>query len=110
MGVGVSMDDFGTGYSSLSYLRKFPFTKIKIDRSFIADMASNPEAHAIVRAIVTLGKSLGMDVVAEGIENLEALDLLQAENCSEGQGYFFSRPVEAAELQSIFQRVFQSAT
>ncbi|MDB5648579.1 MAG: diguanylate cyclase [Hyphomicrobiales bacterium] len=104
LGVGVSMDDFGTGYSSLSYLRKFPISKIKIDRSFIGDLGSKPEAQAIVRAIVMLGTSLGMDVVAEGIEHLDDLAFLRGEKCTEGQGFLFSRPVPSSDLQKIFER------
>ncbi len=98
LGVGISMDDFGTGYSSLSYLRSFPFTKIKIDRSFVQSISTNPESQAIVQAIVGLGQSLGMAVTAEGIETADDLSYLQGTGCPQGQGYFFARPAPAAAL------------
>ena len=98
LGVGISMDDFGTGYSSLSYLRAFPFTKIKIDQSFVRGLANNDESKAIVRAILSLGENLGMKVIAEGIENEADLDFLIGEGCREGQGFLFSPPRPMAEL------------
>ena len=98
LGVGISMDDFGTGYSSLSYLRNFPFTKIKIDRSFVQSISSNPESQAIVRAIVGLGESLGMEVTAEGIETEAELGYLRSTGCPQGQGYLFARPGPADSL------------
>ena len=98
LGVGISMDDFGTGYSSLSYLRNFPFTKIKIDRSFVQSISSNPESQAIVRAIVGLGESLGMEVTAEGIETEAELGYLRSTGCPQGQGYLFARPGPAESL------------
>ena len=95
-GVRISMDDFGTGYSSLSYLRKFPFDKIKIDRSFIRDMSLHDDCTAIVRAVATLGKSLGMRTTAEGVETADQLERVRSEGCTEVQGYFFgpARPAE----------------
>ena len=102
-GIGVSMDDFGTGYSSLSYLRKFPFTKIKIDKSFVLDMGENAEARAIVRAIVGLGRSLGMDVVAEGVETAADLTFLQDEKCPAAQGFHFSKPMDADHVREFVQ-------
>jgi predicted signal transduction protein with EAL and GGDEF domain len=90
-GVRVSMDDFGTGYSSLSYLRSFPFDKIKIDRSFIQDLDANPDSQAIVRAILSLGASLGIPITAEGIETAAELARLTAEGCDERQGYLFGK-------------------
>ena len=90
LGVRISMDDFGTGYSSLSYLRSFPFDKIKIDQSFVRDLASNRGAQAIVRAIVSLGLGLGVTITAEGVETEEELACLRAEGCHEGQGFLFS--------------------
>jgi len=105
LGVRIAMDDFGTGYSSLSYLRSFPFDKIKIDQSFVRDVASDPEAVAIVRAIVTLGGSLGMRVTAEGIEDEAAVGLLDAVGCNEGQGYFFSRPSRGEDVPAMLERV-----
>ncbi|MBH0236898.1 putative bifunctional diguanylate cyclase/phosphodiesterase [Methylobrevis albus] len=98
LGVGISMDDFGTGYSSLSYLRSFPFTKIKIDKSFIRDLHTSPDSQAIVSAIVSLGRSLKMTVIAEGIEDPADLALLLAEGCVEGQGYLFSVPLPLDQL------------
>ncbi|MDB5644228.1 MAG: diguanylate cyclase/phosphodiesterase [Hyphomicrobiales bacterium] len=100
-GIGVSMDDFGTGYSSLSYLRKFPFTKIKIDKSFVLDMEHNADARAIVRAIVGLGRSLGMDVVAEGVERASDLSLLQDEGCPAAQGFLFSTPMSSTQTRDF---------
>jgi diguanylate cyclase (GGDEF)-like protein len=90
LGVRISLDDFGTGYSSLSYLRSFPFDKIKIDRSFTRELQSKDDAVAIVRTIVQLGKSLGMSVIAEGVETEAQLDILRTEGCSEAQGFLFS--------------------
>jgi diguanylate cyclase (GGDEF)-like protein/PAS domain S-box-containing protein len=90
LGVRIAMDDFGTGYSSLSYLRSFPFDKIKIDRSFIRDLCSNTESQAIVRAIVSLGTSLGITVTAEGVETERDLEKLREEGCTQAQGFLFS--------------------
>jgi predicted signal transduction protein with EAL and GGDEF domain len=97
LGVGLSLDDFGTGYSSLSYLRTFPFTKLKIDQSFIREMRTSTDAQAIVRAILGLGESLGLTVLAEGVEHAEDHDSLKRMGCKEGQGYHFgrARPAEA---------------
>ena len=97
LGVRISMDDFGTGYSSLSYLRRFPFDKIKIDQSFIRNLDESSDCLAIVRAVLSLGQSLGMHVIAEGVETDEQLALLRREGCQEVQGYLFSkpRPIEA---------------
>ena len=93
LGTTISMDDFGTGYSSLSYLRRFPFDRIKIDQSFIRDLPHSVDAAAIVRAVTTLGATLGMATTAEGVEMQEQILQLEAEGCGELQGYFFSRPV-----------------
>jgi diguanylate cyclase (GGDEF)-like protein len=98
IGVRIAMDDFGTGYSSLSYLRSFPFDKIKIDRSFVHELASNQDSMAIIRAVTSLGASLGMATTGEGVETQEELDYLRREGCTEAQGYLFSRPRPAAEL------------
>ncbi len=98
LGVRISMDDFGTGYSSLSYLRSFPFDKIKIDRSFVHDLDANADSQAIVRAIVSLGTSLGITITAEGVETESDLARLQAEGCNEGQGYLFSKARPAKEI------------
>jgi diguanylate cyclase (GGDEF)-like protein len=98
LGVRIAMDDFGTGYSSLSYLQKFPFDTIKIDGSFIGALETRSEAHAIVRAVVSLGRSLGMRTCAEGVETAEQLAFLKAEGCDEVQGYYLSRPLPAADV------------
>jgi EAL domain-containing protein (putative c-di-GMP-specific phosphodiesterase class I) len=98
VGVRISMDDFGTGYSSLSYLRSFPFDKIKIDRSFVSDLASNADSKAIIRAVTGLGSSLGITTTGEGVETQEELDYLKREGCTEAQGYFFSKPRPAQEV------------
>jgi EAL domain-containing protein (putative c-di-GMP-specific phosphodiesterase class I) len=92
------MDDCGTGYSSLGYLRRFPFDKLKIDQSFVSEMASDPDCMAIVRAVAGLGLTLGMTTTAERVETDEQLTLLKAMGCNEGQGYLFSRPKPAALL------------
>jgi diguanylate cyclase (GGDEF)-like protein/PAS domain S-box-containing protein len=97
-GVRISMDDFGTGYSSLSYLRKFPFDKIKIDRSFVHDLSVNADSQAIVRAILSLGKSLGITITAEGVETEPELACLKSEGCHEGQGYLFARAQPQADI------------
>jgi diguanylate cyclase (GGDEF)-like protein/PAS domain S-box-containing protein len=102
-GVRISMDDFGTGYSSLSYLRSFPFDKIKIDRSFIQDLATRRDCMAIVRAVTGLGTSLGIATTAEGVETQSQLDSLRAEGCTEVQGYFFSAPKPAGEIQRLLR-------
>ncbi len=92
LGVEIAMDDFGTGYSSLSNLRAFPFDRIKIDRSFIKQVNSNQQAATIVRAVLGLGKGLGLPVIAEGVETDEELRFLQEESCDEVQGYLLGRP------------------
>ena len=105
LGVRIAMDDFGTGYSSLSYLRKFPFDKIKIDRSFIQDVAERPDTLAIVRAVTGLADSLGMSTTAEGVETEEQLDCLRAEGCTEVQGFLFSPPRPANEVPAMLARI-----
>ena len=102
LGASISMDDFGTGYSSLSYLRSFPFDKIKIDQSFVRDLSNRANSIAIVRAIVSLGRSLGMVTTAEGVETPEQLAQLQQEGCDEVQGYLFSRPTTAENARAMF--------
>jgi diguanylate cyclase (GGDEF)-like protein len=100
-GVKISMDDFGTGYSSLSYLRSFPFDKIKIDRSFVHELTTREDSMAIVRAVTGLGKSLGISIVAEGVETNEQLGLLRTEGCTEVQGFLFSRPRPAQDVEAM---------
>ncbi|GJD97955.1 EAL domain-containing protein [Methylobacterium iners] len=101
LGVRISMDDFGTGYSSLSYLRKFPFDKIKIDRSFVSGMVDNEDCGAIVRAVASLGASLGIKTTAEGVETTEQLAAIQAEGCGEVQGFLTGRPMPAAMAAAL---------
>lgn len=98
MGLRLAIDDFGTGYSSLSYLRQFPVEKLKIDRSFIRNVAENPSDAAITTAIIRMAKSLGLRVIAEGVENQAQMSFLREHQCDEIQGYFFSRPITAAEV------------
>jgi diguanylate cyclase (GGDEF)-like protein/PAS domain S-box-containing protein len=101
LGVSISMDDFGTGYSSLSYLRSFPFDKIKIDRSFVKDLAQRSDCVAIVRAISGLGRSLNITTTAEGVETNDQLDWLRAEGCNEVQGFLFSAARPASEIDAL---------
>jgi diguanylate cyclase (GGDEF)-like protein/PAS domain S-box-containing protein len=109
IGVRISMDDFGTGYSSLSYLRCFPFDKIKIDRSFVSELSERPDCLAIIRAVAGLGMSLGIATTAEGIETNEQLEQVRAEGCTEVQGYLFSPPRPAAELNDLLRQVLPKA-
>jgi EAL domain-containing protein (putative c-di-GMP-specific phosphodiesterase class I) len=98
LGLHIALDDFGTGYSSLSYLRSFPFDKLKIDQSFVRDGTADIGSKLIIRTIISLGKSLGMRTIAEGVETLEQLNQMRAEGCNEAQGFLFSRPVPATEV------------
>jgi predicted signal transduction protein with EAL and GGDEF domain len=100
-GVKIAMDDFGTGYSSLSYLRRFPFDKIKIDRSFVADLGTAPDADAIVRAIISLSHTLGMTANAEGVETADQAERLRAEGCEEVQGFYFGRPMPSGDVDAL---------
>ncbi|VVM52031.1 hypothetical protein PS662_00860 [Pseudomonas fluorescens] len=97
-GALIAIDDFGTGYSSLSYLKSLPLDKIKIDKSFVQDLLDDDDDATIVRAIIQLGKSLGMQVIAEGVETAEQEAYIISEGCHEGQGYFYSKPLPAREL------------
>ncbi|WP_157959701.1 EAL domain-containing protein [Devosia submarina] len=103
MGVRISMDDFGTGYSSLSYLRSFPFDKIKIDRSFMADLTIRKDSQAIIQAIIGLGKSLGMTTTTEGVETEEQLSLVRQHGATEVQGFLFSPPLTPGALANLLQ-------
>ncbi|WFP61640.1 EAL domain-containing protein [Mesorhizobium sp. WSM4904] len=105
LGVHIAMDDFGTGYSSLSYLRSFPFDKIKIDQSFVKDANDVDSSVAIIRAVTSLGSSLGMQTTAEGIETAEQLERVRTEGCTEAQGFLLSRPLPAREIPAMLKRV-----
>jgi diguanylate cyclase len=98
MGISVAMDDFGTGYSSLATLHAFPFDKIKLDQSFVRRLPDDLAAAAIVRTVLALGESLGMPVLAEGIESEAQWRFLSGAGCAKGQGYLFARPVSVAQL------------
>ena len=98
MGVRLAIDDFGTGYSSLGYLRRLDVDEIKVDRSFVADMSSSERDRRLMRSIVELGHNLGLDVVAEGVEDKDALGELERIGCDAAQGFYLSRPVPAPEL------------
>jgi diguanylate cyclase (GGDEF)-like protein/PAS domain S-box-containing protein len=110
LGVQLAIDDFGTGYSSLSYLHRFPIDTLKIDRSFVTRMSENNENTEIVRTIVVLAQNLGMDVVAEGVETNEQLVLLQKLGCENGQGYFFSKPVNSDGAEKIIAETYGALT
>ncbi|MXO52511.1 EAL domain-containing protein [Erythrobacter pelagi] len=105
VGVRIALDDFGTGYSSLSYLRSFPFDKVKIDRSFVQDLAQEGNAHAVIRAITTLAEALGMDTLAEGVELPEQLEILRREGCQYIQGYLLSEPIPSAGVNELFDEM-----
>ena len=109
LGVRVAMDDFGTGYSSLSYLQSFPFDKIKIDRSFIKEVADGKNALNIVRAIAALANGLGMETTAEGVETKDQLDTIKLQGCTEMQGFFFSQARPAHEIEHLFRSKSLSA-
>jgi diguanylate cyclase (GGDEF)-like protein len=103
LGVQIAMDDFGTGFSSLSYLRRFPFDRIKIDQSFVRELGTQNDCTAIVRAMVNLGRDLGMEITAEGVETREQLEMLERAGCGEMQGYLFSRPIAEAAVPPLLR-------
>jgi EAL domain-containing protein (putative c-di-GMP-specific phosphodiesterase class I) len=103
MGVHLALDDFGTGYSSLSYLQRFPIDTLKIDRSFVQNLATDADDANIVRAVIAMGESLHMRVVAEGIETREQLEFLRTHGCPVGQGFYFSRPMPALEFGKLLE-------
>jgi len=104
LGVHVAIDDFGTGYSSLAYLSRFPIDTLKIDRSFVADVAKSSEAAALIHTLVQLGKNLGLETLAEGIEDLDQMQFLRDEQCDSGQGYLFARPLGVDQLPEFLNR------
>jgi diguanylate cyclase (GGDEF)-like protein len=103
LGVKIALDDFGTGYSSLSYLRSFPFDKVKIDKSFVEDLGISGNGHAVIRAITTLAAALGMETLAEGVEDIAQFEVLEREGCQNIQGYLFSRPVAADAVAGLLR-------
>jgi EAL domain-containing protein (putative c-di-GMP-specific phosphodiesterase class I) len=98
IGVQLALEDFGTGYSSLSYMRRFPIDTLKVDRSFVRDLTMDASDASVVSAVINMGRSLHMRVVAEGVEAVDQLLFLKEHGCSEAQGYHFSRPMKAAEF------------
>ncbi|MEZ4652019.1 MAG: EAL domain-containing protein [Candidatus Eisenbacteria bacterium] len=102
LGVQLAIDDFGTGYSSLSYLKRFPVDTLKVDKSFVDGLGSDPEDTAIVAAVVALGKALGLNVIAEGIESQEVVDRLQEISCEYGQGYHFAEPLPSDAFEDLW--------
>jgi diguanylate cyclase (GGDEF)-like protein len=110
LGIRIAMDDFGTGYSSLTYLQSFPFDKIKIDRSFVKDITENSGSLNIVRAVAALANGMGMTATAEGVETTEQLERISSEGCTEMQGFLFSRPLPAREIERLFLAGHQSAS
>ena len=102
LGVNIALDDFGTGYSSLSYILKFPFDKIKIDRSFVMACGDEEAARSILKMISTLGESLDIKITAEGVETKEQFEFLQSINCYQFQGFLFAKPLNAEDLPDFF--------
>ncbi|WP_144054309.1 EAL domain-containing protein [Pleurocapsa sp. PCC 7319] len=102
--IKLSIDDFGTGYSSLSYLRRLPIDNLKIDRSFVDSINSDPESFEIVKTIITLAHTLGMDAIAEGVENIAQVERLKSLGCEFVQGYLFAEPLEPDAIESILSK------
>jgi EAL domain-containing protein (putative c-di-GMP-specific phosphodiesterase class I) len=109
LGVRIAIDDFGTGYSSLAYLRRFPADALKIDRSFISEIANSEESTALIHTLVQLGRTLNIETLAEGIEDRVQLEALQREHCDHGQGFLFSRPLSVDALEEFLGTVDSQA-
>ena len=103
LGVSLAIDDFGTGYSSLAQLRRFPIDTLKVDRSFVRDIAHNPDDKAITEAIILLGRKLSLTVVAEGVESGDQMALLREQGCDQMQGYHFSKPLVPQQFAALLQ-------
>jgi EAL domain-containing protein (putative c-di-GMP-specific phosphodiesterase class I) len=102
-GIKLAIDDFGTGYSSLSYLKKFPIDKLKIDQSFVKDLPNDEEDSAITKAIIALAKSLNLELIAEGVETQQQKEFMLQNGCSKIQGYIYSKPIEAQEIEKFLK-------
>ena len=104
LGIDISIDDFGTGYSSLSYMKRFPIDTLKIDQSFVRNLTTDADDASIVNAVINMGSSLHMLVVAEGVETSEQAELLRAQDCPEAQGFYFSHPVVPRGIAQMLER------
>jgi EAL domain-containing protein (putative c-di-GMP-specific phosphodiesterase class I) len=109
LGVRIAIDDFGTGYSSLAHLQQFPVDALKIDRSFISGLKHNKEGETLIRTLVQLGKALSIETFAEGIEQHQELSLLRDEDCDNGEGFLFSRPLDVAGTEAFFKETAKHA-
>ena len=101
LGINIAIDDFGTGYSSLNYLRKIPLDRLKIDQSFIQNIDINRGDEVIIQAIITMAKNLNLEILAEGVETQKQLDFLKSKKCGEVQGFYFSKPLRAEQLEEL---------
>lgn len=107
LGIHISIDDFGTGYSSLNYLKKFPISKLKIDKSFVRDIAIDSDNELMIKAIITMAHNLKLNVIAEGVETEEQLNFLKKEQCDEIQGYLFSKPLSVQEFENQYKYILE---